>query len=151
MVQAHGGSIDKFMGDGVMATFGATRLSPTAAADALQAAEALAAAAVAWRERRRAAGLPAPAVGIAVASGPVVFGAVGDQSRLEYTVIGTPVNLAAKLEKHTKAEAVRALTDAATYAAALAQGYRPSEPAVRLPSRSVGGLDDPLDLVVVAR
>lgn len=150
VVQGHGGSIDKFLGDGVMATFGATRPSPAPAADALRAADALADAAAAWRQRRHAAGLPAPAVGIAVASGPVVFGAVGDQSRLEYTVIGTPVNLAAKLEKHTKVEAVRALTDAATYAAAQAQGYRPPRPAEPRPARSVGGLDGTLDLMVLA-
>ncbi|MEQ9333977.1 adenylate/guanylate cyclase domain-containing protein, partial [Thalassobaculum sp.] len=150
VVQAHGGSIDKFMGDGVMATFGATRPSATAAADALRAAADLADAAAAWGQRRRAAGRPAPAVGIAVASGPVVFGAVGDQSRLEYTVIGAPVNLAAKLEKHTKAEGVRALTDAATYGSALEQGYRPPAPPERRPGRSVGGLDEPQDLVVLA-
>ncbi|MEQ8814997.1 MAG: adenylate/guanylate cyclase domain-containing protein [Thalassobaculum sp.] len=150
VVQAHGGSIDKFMGDGVMATFGATRPSATAAADALRAAADLADAAAAWGQRRRAAGRPAPAVGIAVASGPVVFGAVGDQSRLEYTVIGAPVNLAAKLEKHTKAEGVRALTDAATYGSALKQGYRPPAPPERRPGRSVGGLDEPQDLVVLA-
>lgn len=150
IVQAHGGSIDKFLGDGVMATFGATRASRTAAADALRAAETLAAAAAGWGGRRRAAGLPAPAVGLAVAAGPVVFGAVGDDSRLEYTVIGTAVNLAAKLEKHTKAEAVRALVDAATYDAAIAQGYRPAGAVERRPARMVAGIDGTTDLVVLA-
>lgn len=150
IVQANGGSIDKFLGDGVMATFGATRASRTAAADALRAAEVLAAAAEAWCGRRRAAGLPAPAVGLAVAFGPVVFGAVGDDSRLEYTVIGAAVNLAAKLEKHTKAESVRALSDATTFEAATAQGYRPAGPTERRPGRRVAGLDGPTDLVVLA-
>lgn len=150
IVQAHGGSIDKFLGDGVMATYGATKPSAVPAADALRTADALADAAAGWRGRRYAAGLPAPAVGIAVAFGPVVFGAVGDQSRLEYTVIGAPVNLAAKLEKHTKVEAVRALTDAATYSAARAQGYRPPRQAEHRRSRPVGGLDSALDLVVLA-
>lgn len=149
-VQAHGGSIDKFLGDGVMATFGATRVNATAAADALRAADALVLAASAWRDRRRAAGLAAPKVGLAVASGAVVFGAVGDDSRLEYTVIGPAVNLSAKLEKHTKVEAVRAITDATTYAAACRQGYRPVGPIEHRPSRRVGGLDRELDLVVLA-
>ncbi|MEQ8399048.1 adenylate/guanylate cyclase domain-containing protein [Thalassobaculum sp.] len=150
VIQAHGGSIDKFLGDGVMATFGATRSSATPAADALRCLDDLSAAATAWSDRRQSAGLPAPAVGLAVASGPVVFGAVGDESRLEYTVIGTAVNLAAKLEKHTKVEAVRALTDAATYSAAGLQGYRPARPPERRPGRRVAGLDYELDLVVLA-
>lgn len=150
IVQAHGGSIDKFLGDGVMATFGATRVSRTAAADALRAADALAAAAEAWGRRRRAAGLPAPTVGLAVASGPVVFGAVGDDSRLEYTVIGAAVNLAAKLEKHTKVESVRALSDDRTFDAATAQGYRPVRPTERRRGRRVAGLDGSTDLVVLA-
>ena len=150
VVQSSGGSIDKFMGDGVMATFGATRPSRTPAADALRAVDTLAAAAAAWRARRIAAGLPAPAVGLAVAAGPVVFGAVGDESRLEYTVIGSAVNLSAKLEKHTKTEGARALTNAATYDAAVAQGYRPPHPVQRCAARRVAGLDDQLDLVVLA-
>lgn len=150
LVQAHGGSIDKFLGDGVMATFGATRPSRTAAADALRAVDALAAATAEWQAARNARGVPAPAVGLAVAAGPVVFGAVGDDSRLEYTVIGGAVNLAAKLEKHTKSEGVRALTDAGSYAAALAQGYRAEQPAEQRPGRQVAGLDGPLDLVVLA-
>jgi adenylate cyclase len=45
-----------------------------------------------------------------VATGSVMFGTIGDESRLEYTVIGEPVNLAAKLEKHMKVERVRACT-----------------------------------------
>lgn len=150
VVQAHGGSIDKFLGDGVMATFGATRPSATPAADALRAVTALCAGIAAWRADRIAAGLPAPAVGLAVASGPVVFGAVGDDSRLEYTVIGAAVNLAAKLEKHTKVEGVRALADAATYEAAIVQGLVPVAAAERRPGRRVLGLDGPLDLVVLA-
>ena len=47
----------------------------------------------------------------------------GDRSRLEYTVIGYPVNRVAKLEKHTKAEGVAALCTAESYRLALQQGY----------------------------
>ncbi len=151
IIQRHGGSIDKFLGDGIMATFGATRPVDQPVADALRAVDAIAEETAAWYARRRTAGLPAPAVGAAVAAGPVVFGAVGDETRLEYTVIGAAVNLSAKLEKHTKAEQVRALTDADTYRTGIAQGYRPrSEPEPRS-GRTVIGLDTPVDLMVLAR
>ena len=123
------------MGDGILASFGATRPSATYAADALRALEDAARGdRGAGPAERRAAGLPAPRVGAAVATGPVMFGTIGDHSRLEYTVIGDPVNLAAKLEKHTKAERVRALCPDAAYRLALAQGYRPAAPARRAPA-----------------
>ncbi|HSJ98915.1 MAG TPA: adenylate/guanylate cyclase domain-containing protein, partial [Myxococcota bacterium] len=149
-IAGHGGSIDKFLGDGILASFGAARPSPRCAADALRALDAVIATADAWIVEREAAGLPAPPVGAAVASGQVMFGAIGDATRLEYTVIGEPVNLAAKLEKHTKEERVRALCTAETYGHALAQGYAPPAVHQRRDRRPVVGVDRPLDLVVLA-
>jgi adenylate cyclase len=149
-IGSHGGSIDKFMGDGILASFGATRPSATFAADALRAVDDLLAATAAWAQQRRAAGLPGPRVGAAVATGPVMCGTIGDRTRLEYTVIGDPVNLAAKLEKHTKEEQVRALCTAGTYELALAQGYQPAAPREPRSSRRVAGVDAPLDLVILA-
>jgi adenylate cyclase len=89
-------------------------------------------------------------VGMALASGRVVFGAVGDGDRLEYTVIGDAVNLAAKLEKHTKEENVRALCDARTYDLARQQGYASPKQRERRPARTIGGVADPVDLVILA-
>ncbi len=149
VIQAHGGSIDKFMGDGIMASFGA--VSPTAhyAADAVRAVDAILAAAQRWKLERGAAGKPAPDVGAAVASGEVVFGVIGDDNRLEYTVIGDAVNLAAKLEKHTKAENVRALTTREMLDLAQQQGYAPVAAKRILLKRDVGGVAAPLDLAVL--
>ena len=149
-VTGHGGSIDKFLGDGILASFGATRPSATFAADALRAVRTLVEATAAWAEERRAAGLPAPQVGAAVATGPVMFGTIGDHTRLEYTVIGDPVNLAAKLEKHTKEEKVRALCPAEAYRLALAQQYRAEADPEQRSQRRVSGVAAPLDLVVLA-
>ena len=148
-LQAHGGTIDKFMGDGIMATFGAVRPSETAAADALRAVDAVMEAAAEWNRRRAAEGLPAHRVNAAAAFGPIVFGAVGDRERLEYTVIGDPVNQAAKLEKANRAQAVDALTDRGTFEAAVRQGYERESVEHRSGSR-LEGFDEPVDLVVLA-
>jgi adenylate cyclase len=150
LIAAAGGSIDKFLGDGILASFGAVTPSPTAAADALRAADAVMGAAADWAAERRAGGLPPLEIGLAAASGRVVFGAVGDGERLEFTVIGDAVNFAAKLEKHNKEERTRALTDAATYALAERQGYRPTRTHERRPGRQVGGVAESVDIVVLA-
>ncbi len=149
VIQTHGGSIDKFLGDGIMATFGAAAASPTYAADALRAVDQAIAAAMDWRVACEAEGRPCPEVNAAVATGRIVFGAVGDETRLEYTVIGDAVNLSAKLEQHNKAQAVRALCDAKTYELALAQGYEPPEDKRRVPGAAVAGIGHPVDLVVL--
>ena len=149
-IQAAGGSIDKYLGDGILTSFGAARPSPTYAADALRAADAVTEAVEAWNAERAARDLPPLRVGMALASGRVVFGAVGDGDRLEYTVIGDAVNLAAKLEKHTKEEKVRALCDTHTYALALDQGYAPPAARATRAGRTVGGVAGPLDLVILA-
>jgi len=145
----HGGAIDKFLGDGIMASFGAARPDPAYAAHALAAVDDVLAAAREWQAERRAAGMTAPNIGVGLATGEVVFGAVGDASRLEYTVIGDAVNLAAKLEKHNKVAQTVGLADRASYALAIAQGYD-GAPRRTIERASVGGVDDPIDLTVLA-
>ena len=147
IIQRHHGSIDKFMGDGILASFGAVTPAADFAAHALHAVDALLQAVDAWRARRLAQGLAAPDVGAGLAHGSVVFGIIGDGQRLEYTVIGDAVNLAAKLEKHNKAEQTRALATQALYELAQAQGYRGDKP-LRM-GRPVGGVAAPLDLAVL--
>ena len=150
LIQQHGGTIDKFLGDGILATFGAAERSDRYAADALAAIDAVMTEADRWRAEREAAGELALAINAGVAVGRIAFGAVGDERRLEYTVIGDTVNLAAKLEKHNKLEGTRALATADTLERALVQGYRcPTRPEPRQ-QRLVGGLAEPIDLVVLA-
>lgn len=149
-IVGNGGSIDKFLGDGILASFGAVTPSATPAADALRAADAVLEAAEQWARDRRAAGVAPLALGMALSAGRVVFGAVGDGERLEFTVIGDAVNFTAKLEKHNKEEGTRALTDARTYALAEEQGYNPPAARERRNGRRVAGVAEPIDIVVLS-
>lgn len=150
VIQGHGGTIDKFLGDGIMATFGATVPSETYAADALAALEEALHVAHDWQAERVAEGQPSPAVNGAVATGRILFGAVGDETRLEYTVIGDAVNLSAKLEKANKDLSVRGVCDAVSYELALKQGYRPAEEKSRHTGLAIAGTARPMDVVVVS-
>jgi adenylate cyclase len=149
-IQAHNGRIDKFMGDGILATFGAVQANDSYAADALRAATAVVAALDARQDDFAALGWPGHfRTGAAVACGPVTVGVVGAEGRLEFTVIGKAVNLASKLENANKSQQTRALTEAATYQIAERQGYT----GVSLPQRPgtvVSGVANPVDLVVLA-
>jgi adenylate cyclase len=149
VVRAHGGNIDKFMGDGILASFGAVRASTTYAADALRCIGAIQSASQAWADDRRSRGLASLAIGIGVAHGPLVFGVIGVEKRLEYTVIGEVVNLAAKLEKHNKAEAASACAPASLIALARTQdaALEPAGFELRR-AREVAGVAEPLDLAV---
>jgi adenylate cyclase len=147
IVRGNGGVIDKFLGDGVMATFGAVEASKSAAADALRALDLILDEARAWQMSLAKLGLSEVLhVNAAVAAGTVVFATLGDGDRLEYTVIGEAVNLAAKLEKHNKAEKTRALVPAATLALAMSQGYRPAVAPEPRAKAIVMGVSDPIDL-----
>jgi adenylate cyclase len=147
IIKRHGGSIDKFMGDGILASFGAVAPDSRHAANALRAVDAILVAVDEWRASRLQAGQVAPDVGGGLATGPVVFGIIGDATRLEYTVIGDAVNLAAKLEKHNKVEKTRAVTTRFAYELALSQGYVGGKGLRE--ARTVGGVAAPLDLAVL--
>ncbi|MTH98971.1 adenylate/guanylate cyclase domain-containing protein [Roseibium sp. RKSG952] len=150
VVQSHGGRVDKFLGDGVLATFGAVEPSETFAADALRAARGLIETFAGDSGAMTDAGWPGPfRVGVAVAAGPVTVGVVGSRTRLEFTVIGDAVNRAAKLEDANKTEACRGLTDAGTWDLALKQGYVGTPAEIRS-QRPVTGIRRPLDLAVLA-
>lgn len=151
VIQRHGGCIDKFLGDGILATFGAAAPSETHAADALRALEEVVTAADDWNRERAMSGKPPLRIGAAVATGRVVFGAVGDDTRLEYTVIGDAVNLAAKLEKHNKVGETRALAADDAFELATRQGYVPSGAVERVGPVHILGAEAPVDIVIVAR
>ena len=123
VIRRHNGMVDKFLGDGILATFGCTSHSHRPAADAVAALVDLCREADAFsRDAAERFGEPVR-LGFAVVSGEVLCGTVGDGDRLEFTVVGDAVNQAVKLEKANKTFGTLALVDVATLEAAREQGF----------------------------
>lgn len=95
-----GGTLDKFIGDCVMAFFGAPVAQPDHALRAVRAAIQIQRAQRLWNRERAGRGLPTLPVRIAINSGPVVVGDVGSNRRVDYTVLGNTVNVAARIEAY---------------------------------------------------
>lgn len=116
------GNVDKFIGDAVMAVFGAPLPLADHARRAVEAAQAIALAAddfATWVEQRfPGRDLPPFAIGIGLHSGPAVVGNLGTTRRVEFTAIGDTVNVASRLESSSKELGWRIVASAATVSAA---------------------------------
>ena len=97
IVFRHGGTLDKFIGDAIMALWGAPLASPDDADKAMQAAIDMQRALVTLNEHWKAGGKPEIAIGIGINFGEVFAGNIGSEQRMEYTVLGDPVNTASRL------------------------------------------------------
>jgi len=95
---AYGGTLDKFIGDAVMAFFGAPILQDDHAARAVNAGLMMRRLVGDWNAQRAREGLPAVKIRVGINSGPAVVGNVGTEKRVDYTVLGTSVNIASRLE-----------------------------------------------------
>jgi Adenylate cyclase, family 3 (some proteins contain HAMP domain) len=98
-VLEHGGNIDKFQGDGMLVVFGAPNAMADHAERAFAAAQAMLKEIDGLNGELAAAGKPQISVGIGLDTGEVVAGHVGSERRLEFTLIGVPVNNSAFLSK----------------------------------------------------
>lgn len=102
IIFAHGGTLDKYIGDGLMALFGAPTATPQDASNAVAAAVAMQRGVEALNRELLAAGLPEISTGIGLHTGEATVGYIGSERRSEYTAIGDTVNLAARLESRAE-------------------------------------------------
>lgn len=137
IVERHRGWVNKFQGDAVLAVFGAPQAVPDHAGAALSAARELLAA---------LSGDVHLAAGIGVSAGTAVAGNIGDPRRYEYTVIGDPVNEAARLSEFAKSEGGVAASGAALRAAAATERARWRV----VTSQVLRGRDVPTDIAIPA-
>ena len=96
----HGGTLDKYIGDGLMALFGAPTASEEDALNAVKAAVSMQKRLATLNEELRAEGFPQVSIGIGLHTGEATVGYIGSDKRSEYTAIGDTVNLASRLESN---------------------------------------------------
>lgn len=100
IIFAHGGTLDKYIGDGLMAIFGAPNASPEDAKNAVKAAITMQMQLLTLNKELEAEGLERIKIGIGLHTGEAVIGYIGSERRSEYTAIGDTVNLASRLESN---------------------------------------------------
>lgn len=135
---AHKGTVDKYIGDAVMATFGTPRPTGKDAANAVDCVPTMLAAIRDWNQARAASGAEELHIGIGAHYGTVVLGDIGGDQRLEFAVLGDTVNVASRLERLTRELKVPALVSDALVAAARSQNADLSSLA-ELPSQAIRG------------
>ncbi len=147
----HHGTLDKYLGDGLMATFGTPVPTPLDATNAVACARDMVHVVDRWNVERKRQGEPEIQVGIGVHYGSVVLGDIG-ANRLEFAVIGDAVNVAAKLEALTREYAARAvlsdevcakLTEEGQNLPDLMRGFAKRE------NQVVRGVEKPMDVWVL--
>ncbi|MFO0844016.1 MAG: adenylate/guanylate cyclase domain-containing protein [Gemmataceae bacterium] len=117
IIEGHGGVVNTFMGDGVLALFNAAADDPAHAEHAVRAAAAMVREVRDRAARWKAMGFDPMRIGVGVHTGPTAVGAVGSSGRLHFTVVGDTPNTAARIEAENKALGTEVLISAATRAA----------------------------------
>jgi len=127
IIFAHGGTLDKYLGDGLMALFGAPATTPEDASNALNAAVAMQRRLLGINQELRQEGLSEVGVGIGLHTGDVIVGYIGSERRSEYTAIGDAVNTASRLESNATGGQIL-ISDATAKAARSRYKLHPRDP-----------------------
>lgn len=146
-VNKTGGVVDKYIGDAIMAVWGAPESGGSPAKDALNAVTAalmMRDSLAKFNRERTGRGLPPVKIGCGINSGPVVAGQIGSEDRMEYTVIGDAVNLASRTEALNKPFATDILITENTYSL-----IRTSIVAEEMPGVHVKGKTDAIKMFAV--
>ena len=144
VIGEHRGHVSKFIGDGLMALFGALEPNPWQANDAVHAALAMQRALAAYNEELATRALPALRAGVGIHRGTAIAGIIGSHQLMEFTVIGQTVNLAARVERLTRVHGVDILISPAVRAV-----LDPRFVLAELPPRDVRGVSDPVTTYAV--
>jgi adenylate cyclase len=121
-ISGQGGVVNQMIGDGLMAIFGAPLALPDPCGSAVRAAQEMVEMVALFNQEPDRTGKPAIQIGVGIASGSVIAGYTGTEQRATYTCVGDTVNLAARLEAHTKSAGHSILIDGATRAVMGANG-----------------------------
>ena len=127
IIFAHGGTLDKYLGDGLMALFGAPTATPQDAANAVNAAVAMQRRIIGINQELRDEGFPEIGVGLGLHTGEATVGYIGSERRSEYTAIGDVVNTASRLESNSKGGEIL-ISDATAQASRGRYKLKPREP-----------------------
>jgi adenylate cyclase len=127
IIFAHGGTLDKYLGDGLMALFGAPTATPDDASNALNAAVAMQRRLLGINRELREEGLAEIGVGMGLHTGEAIVGYIGSDRRSEYTAIGDTVNTSSRLESNARGGEIL-ISDATAQAAHSRYKLKPREP-----------------------
>ncbi len=139
VITAHRGHVAKFIGDGILALFGALEANPWQTNDAVRAAFAMQASLAEVNARLATNGGPTLAMGVGIHRGVVVAGVIGSAELVEYGVIGSTVNVASRVQGLTRVHGVDVLVTAA-----VRERLDPRVVVRALPAVEVKGLPQPI-------
>lgn len=145
-VEAEDGTIDKYIGDSVMAFWGAPSRQEDHAARAVRATRSIARAVKTENEVRAAAGEPPVRIRIGLHSGTVIVGNIGAPGRVNYTLVGDPVNIANRIEQLGKEIDTTAEVIVLSSASTVDKAGADANEAENLGAKTLRGLSHPIDV-----